>query len=250
MTTLRAIVCTAALAVALTPFAAFADATSDHMQAELANGEAQWAIAQQQVSDLQTQALQSAANERMIALLRSEAARERQLNLVANANAMEAIAASLANAARTNGDLNAQNELAIAQNRAQALLVNVDANLANARMLALTKGRFDELANAQAQANLLHQIANFITGQQAEQNMSNAKIIGQDEADAIHTPAIAQQQNGIAMGADELLAADTELQAGELNATSATISVETKASAILDHAAASLKNAEAMAGEQ
>jgi hypothetical protein len=127
-------------------------------------------------------------------------------------------------------------------------VANVEGNLANAQMLAQTKGRFDELFNAQAQSDLLHRIANFISGQRAELNMSNAKIIGQEQADAIHTPAIAQQQNGLAMGANQLLAADTALQAGELAATSVVISVNTKASAVAAHALASLKNAQAMAG--
>jgi hypothetical protein len=249
MTPLRAIVCTAALVTALVPFAASAS-TTGHAQDELANGEAQWTLAQQEAQDLQAQAQQDASNERMIALLKSEAMRARQLDLVANANAMEQIAASLANAARANGDVNAQNELAIAQTHAAALLVNVDGNLANARMLAQTKGRYDELLNAQAQSDLLHRVANFITSQQAETKMSNAKIIGQEQADAIHTPAIAQQQNGIAMGANELLAADTALQAGALAATSVTITYSIKSSALLGHAAASLANAKAMAGVQ
>jgi len=247
MRSLQAIVCVAALLLALTPLAAFAEVTG-HAADELANGEAQWAIAQQEVSDMQTQAQLSAANERMIALLRSEAMRQRQLDLVANANAMEQLAATLANSARANGDLNARNELGIAQAQAAVLVANIDGNLANAQMLAQTKGRFDELFNAQAQSDLLHRVANFISGQQAEVKMSNAKIIGQEQADAIHTPAIAQQENGIAMGANELLAADTELAAGELAATSVTISINTKASAVAGHALSSLKNAQAMAG--
>src|SRR5262249_24540703 len=158
----------------------------------------------------------SAQNERMIAVLKSEALREKQLNNVANGNALEALAASLANAARADGDLNARNSLAIAQNQAAILVANVDANLANAQMLAQTKGRWDELANAQAQSDLLHKVANFISGQQAELNMANDKQIGQNRADAIHTPGIAAQANGMAMGANELLAADAELQAGAL----------------------------------
>jgi uncharacterized surface anchored protein len=248
MTLIRAFVCSAALAVALTPFAALAaDTTPEHAQAELANGQAQWDLAQQQAADMQQQANLSAANERMIALLRSESMRERQLSLVSNATAMEQIASALANAARSNGDLNARNELGIAQIKAAGLVAIADANLANGQQLAVTKGRYDELLNAQAQSNFMHQIANFISGQQAEQNMSNAKQIGQEQADAIHTPAIAQEQNGLAMGANELLASDVALAAGELGAHSVQISESAKASAVLGHASASLANAMAMA---
>src|SRR5438477_4053196 len=146
MTVIRAFVCSAALAVALTPFAALAtDTTPEHAQAELANGQAQWDLALQQASDMEQQANQNAANERMIALLRSESMRERELSLSANGLAMEQIATALANNARANGDLNARNELAIAQARAMALVAGIDANLANGQMLAITKGRADEL---------------------------------------------------------------------------------------------------------
>jgi len=244
---IRAIVFSATLAVALAPLAALADTTPEHAQAELANGNAQWDLAQQQVSDLQRQANDSAANERMIALLRSEALRQRSLNMIANSTAMEEIAAALANAARANGDFNAQNELGIAQIKAAALVANVDANIANATMLAQLKGRFDELANARAQGAIAHQAADFITSVLAERNMSNAKQIGQEQADAIHTPALVNEQNGLAMAATDLLATDVVLSAGQVNAGSAIVSTQTKAAAILDHAAASLKNAQAMA---
>jgi hypothetical protein len=245
MALIRALVCSAALAVALSPLAALAasDTSSEHAQAELANGQAQWDLAQQQVSQLEQQANQAASNERMIALLRSQSFRERQLSNVSNATAMEQIASALANAARVGGELNARNELGIAQAKAAGLVSIADANLANAQMLSVTKGRFDELSNAQAQWNFTHQLANFISGQQVEINMSNAKIIGQEQADAIHTPAIAQEQNGLAMGANDLLAADVALQAGALNATSVTIAQSAKASAVLGHASASLRNA-------
>ncbi|HEY0583236.1 MAG TPA: hypothetical protein VGE94_13715, partial [Chloroflexota bacterium] len=97
MAIFRAIVLGAALTLAVTPVAAMAADTSfEHTQAELANGFAQLDLTQQQVADLQRQANLAAANERMIALLRSQAQRERQLNLVANATAMEEIAAALA----------------------------------------------------------------------------------------------------------------------------------------------------------
>jgi hypothetical protein len=248
MTLIRAFVCSAALAVALTPFAALAaDTTPDHLQAELANGQAQWDLAQQQASDMQQQANDSASNERMIAQLRSQAFRERQLSNTSNAIAMEQIAAALANVARGSGDLNARNELGIAQIKAAGLVAIADANLANGRQLAATKGRFDEFLNAQAQWDFTHRLANFISGTMAEQNMSNAKLIAQEQADAIHTPALAQEQNGLAMGAADLLAADVALAAGNVNAGSATITGASKASAVLAHAAASLANAQAMA---
>jgi hypothetical protein len=246
MNRFRAIVCCASLAVALAPLAAFADTSPSHAQDEVANGQAQLLQAQQQVSAMQADAQQSAANERMIGLLRSEAMRQLQLNNVANGNALEQIAAALANAARANGDMNARNELAIAQLKAAALLSNVDSNLANAQQLAQTKGRWDELANAQAQSALLHQVADYLTSTQAELNMANAKQIGQDQADAIHTPGIAEQQNSEAMGADELLDADTALNAADVAASSAEVSSVVDESTVLSHAESSLANAEAM----
>src|SRR5262249_15836477 len=160
------------LVMALAPLAAYADESADHAQAELANGEAQYGLAVQQSENLRTQAQDSASNERMIALLRSEALRQRQLNLVSNANAMEQIASALANAARAKGDVNARNELLIAQNQAAALTANINANLANAQMLAQTQGRQDELFNAKAQADFAQRLANFIAGQQAELNIA------------------------------------------------------------------------------
>jgi hypothetical protein len=246
MNRLRAIVVCASLVVALMPLAAFADNSTSHQQAELANGQAQLAQAQQDVSDMQAQAQVSASNERMIALLKSEALRQMQLNNVANGNAIEQIAAALANAARANGDLNAQNELLIAQSKAAVLVAGADANVANAQQLALTKGRYDELANALAQSQLLHQAADLISGTLAEANMANARQIGQDQADAIHTPAIAQQQNSEAMGANELLASDTALAAGALAATSVAISSDAVENEVLAHAEESLVNDEAM----
>jgi hypothetical protein len=221
--------------------------TPEHLQAELANGQAQYDLAQQTATDIQQQAALSAANERLIAQLRSQAFRERQLSNVSNAMAMEQIAAALANTARMGGDLNARNELGIAQIKAAGLVAIADANLANGQQLAITKGRFDELANAKAQSDFLHQLANFISGTLAEQNMSNAKIIGQEQADAIHTPAIAQEQNGLAMGAADLLAADSVLAASVLSSTSASLTGQAKAAAVLAKAADSLKNAQAMA---
>jgi hypothetical protein len=244
MNRLRAIVCCASLVVALAPLAAFADNSTSHEQAEVANGQAQLAIAQQDVASMQADAQQSAANARMIALLKSEALRQLQLNNVANGNALEQIAAALANAARAQGDVNAQNDLIIAQTKAASMIAIADANLANAQQLAETKGRWDELANAQAQSILLHQTADFITSTLAEANMANDRQIAQDDADAIHTPAIAQQQNSEAMGANELLASDTALEAGQLDATSVTIGADADESALLAKAEGSLHNEE------
>jgi hypothetical protein len=233
--------------MALTPFAAFAQANDGHQQAELANGFAQFDQAQQQVGEIQDEANRSAQNERMIAVLKSEAMRQRQLNMVANANAIEEIAAGLATSERTQGDVNARNSLAIAQGQAAILLANVDANLANARMLAQNKGRYDEWLNAQAQSDILHRVANYISGQLAEQNMANDKAIGEMRADIAHTPALAEVANSNAMGANELLGADLELRAGALAALSTNIRANGKATNVLSHASASLKNAQAQA---
>jgi len=247
---IRVLVLSAALAVALTPLAAFAvDESPDHLQAELANGEAQFDLAQQEAQQIEAQAQQNAANERMIALLKSEAMRQRQLDLVSNATAMEQIAAALANAARANGDANARNELMIAQLKAANLIAIADANLANGIMLAQTKGRLDEEANARAQSNFLQQVAEFISGRQAELNVANAKEIGQEEADEIHTPKLVEEQNGLAMGADELFAAEDVLAAGDVAAGSDIISIDSEAANVIDHAAASLRNAQAQLKE-
>jgi hypothetical protein len=249
MTLIRVLVFSAALAVALTPLVALAEDNSpEHLQAELANGEAQFTLAQQEAQDIDEQAQLSAANERMIALLKSEAMRERQLNLVSNATAMEQIAAALANAARADGDVNARNELAIAQIKAASLIAIADANLANGIMLAQTKGRTDEAENARAQSNFLREVASFISGRQAELNMANAKEIGQERADEIHTPKLVEEQNGIAMGAEELLVADEAFAAGAVNVKSAIISSGSKSSTILGHAVASLNNDQVRAG--
>jgi hypothetical protein len=77
--------------------------------------------------------------------------------------------------------------------------------------------------------------------------LANDRLIGENMADAIHTPAIAQAQNQREIGANELLASDVALQAGALAAISATTSVQLKASALIEHAAASLANAQAQA---
>ena len=246
MAVIRVLVFSTALAVALSPLVALAeDDSPGHLEAELANGQAQLMLAQQQAQDLEAQAQQNAANERMIAVLKSEAMRQRQLDLVANATAMEQIAAALANAARADGELEARNELAIAQEKAANLIAIADANLANGIMLAQTRGRLDEEANARAQSNLLHQLADFITGRQAELNMANAREIGQEDADAIHTPKIVEEENGEAMGAEALFAANDMLQVGELAGVSALLSDDTAIEDVLNHAEASLRNDEA-----
>jgi hypothetical protein len=157
---------------------------------------------------------------------------------------MEQIAAGLANAARAEGDIHAQNSLAIAQNKAALLLSGSDLRLAN----AIAIGKPDEIANAQAQSMFLHQLADFIAGQQAELNISNAKVIAQQRADAIHTPALVQEQNGLAIGANDLFAADVALQAGELNAMNVAVSTQSKAAALLGNALPKLRNAQALAG--
>ena len=246
MALIRVLVLSAALAVALTPLVALAqDDSPEHLQAELANANEQFNLAQQQAQDLEAQAQQSAANERMIAVLKSEAMRQRQLNLVANATAMEQIAAALANAARAEGDFDARNELIIAQQKAAVLIQKADLNLANGIMLAQTKGRLDEETNARAQSNFLHQLADFITGRQAELNMANAKEIGQAEADEIHTPKLVEEENGQAMGANELQFADAEIADGELGARSVEIAAGNEESDVVNHAAASVRNAQA-----
>jgi hypothetical protein len=242
MNRLRVLVCCVSLVIALAPLAAFADESTSHEEDEVANAEAQLAIAEQDASNMQAEAQQSAANDRMIALLKSEAMRQLQLHNVANGNAIEQIAAALANAARAQGEVNAQNELIIAQNKAAVLIATADANLANAQVLAQEKGRYDELQNAQAQSTLLHQAADVLTSTIAEANMANARQIAQDEADAIHTPGIAEQQNSEAMGAEELLASDTDLEAGELSATSDIISSQMDQDNVLSHALGSLHN--------
>jgi hypothetical protein len=245
MTLIRALICSVGLVVALGPtMAAFAAQNDmDHLQAELANAAAQYQIAQQQAVDVEQQGTLSAENSRMIAFLQSEALRQKQLDTAANGNQIEAIAATLANAARSQGDVNARNELLILQNKAAILVSHADGTVAN----ALAQGRPDEIANAYAQSKFLHSLADTITGVLAETNMSNARIIAQNDADAIHGPGIAEQANGRALAADALFAQDLALQAGKLNAFSTAVAYNGQASAILSHAAASLRNAQAMA---
>jgi hypothetical protein len=246
---LRIAACCASLVIALLPLAAFAKTTPQHAQDELVNGQAQLADALQTVSDLQAQAQLDAANSRMIGVLQSEAMRQKRLNNTANGAALEDIANALAQSMHDEGQLSAQNDLEIAQNRAAALIAVADANVANAQMLAQTKGRQDELANALAQSTLAHSLADFITGQQAQINMANDMLIAQQQADAIAAPANANATNDMALGADELLASDLVLQAGELDATSVALSDDIDAAEIIDHAKASLANDQAMEAE-
>jgi hypothetical protein len=249
MTRIRLFICTAALAITLLPLPASAqDLSPQHLEDELDNGFAQLDLAEEQVAEMQDEGNRSAQNERMIALLRSEAARDRQLSLISNANAMEDIAMALSDSLRAQGDINARNSLMIAQGQAATILANVDANLANGRMLAINKGRLDELANAEAQSNLLHQVADFITGELAAINMSNERLIAQQRADEVGGPAIAEVENATAMAANELLGADLELRAGALAATSTSLTMNGHAADVVAHAQASLRNAKAMAG--
>lgn len=220
-----------------------ADNDMDHLQAELANAAAQYQIAQQQATEAEQAGQLAAENERMIAFLQSEAMRQKQLDTSANGNAIEAIAATLANAARSQGDLNARNELLILQNKAAILVSHADGTVAN----ALAQGRPEEIANAYAQSKFLHSLADTISGVLAETNMSNARIIADNEANAIHGPGIAEQSNAKALAAEALFAQDTALQAGKLGAYSVAVANNGKAAQILSHAAASLRNAEAMA---
>src|SRR5207248_6439730 len=126
---------------------------------------------------------------------------EKQLQTSANASAMEQIASALANAARAQADVNARNELGIAQIKAAALVSTADTNLAN----AIAQGRQSEILNAQAQSKLLHQLADFLTGTLAEQNIANAKAIADDQANRIHGPSLAEEQNGLALAANDVL---------------------------------------------
>jgi len=221
MTLIRVLVCSVGLVIALAPtMAAFAESDSDHLQAELANASAQYQLALEQSASVQHDGVLSQENERMIAFLQSEGMRQKQLEVSANGNAIEGIAATLANAARSQGDVNARNELMILQNRASIMVAHADATVAN----AMAQGRVDEIANANAQSKFLHSLADTITSVLAESNMSNAKIIAENNADMAHTHGIVEQQNGRALAAAQVFAADTVLSAATLSATSAGIS--------------------------
>jgi hypothetical protein len=240
MVGLRGLVASVALVAALVPMNAFAERTEEHMRAEVVNAEAQKAQASELAEQIRAAGQVNADNERVIAQLQSEAFRMRQLDLVANANALEQISKALALAYRVSGDLNARNELVIAQGKAAILLDKAKADMAN----ALAQGRETEIANAKAQGILLMEAASFISGALAETNMSSAKIRGETQADMVHTPGLAEVANGQAMGAEELLAADAELAAGEVGAESAEVTSDEEASEVEDHAASSLHSAE------
>ena len=242
---LRTLTCCFGLVLALAPVGAFADTSKVHREAELANAQAQLALAQLQAVDLASLASQSAANEREIAFLKSEAMRQAQLDNTANANALEQIAEALAATIRAQGDANARNELAILQIKAATLIGKADATLAN----AMAQGRPSEIANAQAQAAALHQLADFLTGTQAQENMANAEVIADNDATAMQDDAMAEAQNDIALGADELFAADTILSASEVAVSSSMIAGQVEGAALVDHAEASLLNAEEMLEE-
>jgi len=232
------------LAVALAPLSsAFAETQSEHMAAELANANAQLVLAQGMASDITAQGMLSADNDRAIALDDSTAMRERALAESSNGNAIEAITKGLANFARSQGDVNARNELIILQGRAAVLVSKSDADIANARAI----GRQEEIANAAAQSQIAHSLADTLTSVLAESNMSNARQIAENQANLIHTPGIAQAANGQVLGANDLLAADVFLATGVLNATSSNINASTRAAGVLAHASDSLKNAQAMA---
>jgi hypothetical protein len=241
----RVLVCGIGLVLALAPLGAFADEDSDHDQAEVVNAEAQLQVAQQQADAFVDQAALAAQNEREIAFATSESLRERQLHNAANARTLEQIASTLAAVARGEGDANARNDLAILQIKANALVVRADGNVAN----ALAIGRADEIANARAQSAALHELADYMTGTLAQQYMQNDRVIADDEAAALQASAATEADNEQAMGDDDVFAADTILDAGDLAADSATIGGESDGLPGLQHAEASLANAEAMAAD-
>jgi hypothetical protein len=238
MSPIRVLACSLALVIALTPMAAVAQSTEEHLQAELANAAAQYQLALQQAEEIQTQAQMSAANERAMALLDSEMFRQRQLEVTSNGFAIEQIGRALANAIRQEGDLDARNELAIAQIRAGVLVAKADATLAN----ALAQQRPAEIANARAQSQFLRHLADTISGVMAEQNMSSAKLNAEMRAGEANAHGITEATNGVALGANSLLAGDLAFAAGALAAISSTEGAKPKAAAIVQHAAASLNN--------
>ena len=248
MALLRAFVFLATLAVAFAPFAALAaDNSPDHTQAELANGYAQFQGAQDQAQSIQADAAASAQNERMIAILKSESMRERQLNNSANANALDEVASTLADAARNQGMADSRNSLAIANGQITTLLANVDGNMANAQMMAQTRGRWDEWFNARAQSEALHQVGNFIATELIQQNMANDMAIGAQRASTAQADGTAEVTATQGMAAAELLAADTALQAGTLAGISSEVQGGNQAANVIGHATTSLDNAKAQA---
>jgi hypothetical protein len=245
MRALQTSICCLGLVLALAPVAAFADSSGDHKQQEIANAEAQLALALQEVDAINAAASESASNDRTIALQKSTVLRQAQLDNMANAAALQQQAAALADQIRTQGDENAANELAILQIKAGALVTHADASLANAFAI----GRADEIANAQAQDAAAHQLADYMTTTLAQQNMSNDQIIADDAAAAVDDSAQAEAQNDVVLGDDDVLAADDVLSAANVSAVSDTIAAGIKVDTILGHALDSLANAKAQADE-
>jgi hypothetical protein len=231
--------------LALTPGAVFASSSRDHKLSEVANAEAQLQLAQQQAADLANAAAEEGANARAIAFLQSEAMRQTQLNNAANAQALQQLATTLAASIRSQGQANAANSVAILQLKADALIAKADAKLANAMAI----GRADEIANAQAQSDALHQLADFLTGDLAQLNSSNAQQIADAQASQVEDQVAMEVQNDQALGANELFAADTILEAANVEVENVTIQGETKGDAMIAHAEESLANAEAMLAE-
>lgn len=242
MSKLRGIVCGVALVVALAPMSALAaDTSTEHLQAELANANELHRLSIAEAAAIQKEGGISAENERVIAMLESEAFRLRQLDLVANATAIEQISKALALTYRVGGELNARNELIIAQGRAAVLVNKAEADMAN----AIAQNRPEEIANAKAQGMIMRAAASLIGGVLAETNMSSSRIRGETQADIVHTPGLAEVANGQAMGANELLAADAALEAGEVGFNSADINSDEAAVAVLEHGQAEVANAHA-----
>jgi hypothetical protein len=233
------------LAFSLAPMATFASTSKDHSQSELANAQAQLSLAQQTATDIANQAAQSATNEQQIAIDQSELLRQSQLDNVANAAALQQLAAQLADQLRAQGDANARNELAILQIKAGVIVAHADASLTN----ALAMGKPSEIANAQAQDAIAHQLADFLTTTLAAQNMSSAVVSADASATEVVDNANVQAENNVAMGDDDLLAADQVLADGAIAADSSRVSAESDSGTVIGHATASLANAEAQAAE-
>jgi len=227
----------------MSPMVAAAQSTSGHAADELANAAAQLQLAQGMADQINSDGVASAANDRTIALNMSTSMRQSALNEAANGNAIEQISAGLANFARSQGDLNARNELIILQGQAATLVMKSDGDIANARAI----GRQDEISNALAQSQIAHSLADTLTSVLAETNMSNARQIAEMHADLAHTPGIAQATNGMALGANDLLSADSVLSASTVAATSSLMRASSKAAGVMSHATASLANAQAQA---
>jgi hypothetical protein len=97
-------------------------------------------------------------------------------------------------------------------------------------------------------ALIVRHAADFIAGQQAEMKMNNAREIGQERADAIHTPAIVQRENGLAMGASQLFAADTVMAESGVQVANVMEVYSARAATVRDAAASNLLNARVRAG--